>query len=434
MKRYVKVIALTGIVFAAVTALAVVNGFRAVRYSRELSENYVRALSGLTESVSAVDIGLHKCICAGTQEGFAENAAQVWAESQRGKVYLSELPSSGGELDGIERFLAQAGDRAISTASQSSIPAEDYDSLIALSEYAASLRIVLEDIIASINDPDSISDSWHRLSEFSRGELLRGGLESAGDMLQSYPAMIYDGPFSDHVFERTPALIEGLDEVSESEARIAAAEFAGNEMHISGRSDNTIGEYIFHSSDGNTETAVTRRGGIVSYMIRDVNIGQQRVTTEQAEAAAGEFMRRIGMSGFVPLQYCTYGGSCVFSFAPQQDNIVLYPDQVKVAVALDCGDAVAYDARDYIMNHHDRNTLRADFTLLQAQEQISGMLTVTDSRLVLIQTDGLSEKLCYEFICRRWDGGDAAVYINANTLKEEKIYLLSRTADSFLAV
>ena len=41
------------------------------------------------------------------------------------------------------------------------------------------------------------------------------------------PALIYDGPFSDHLSGRTPKMLEGLPQVSEAEARRAAAAFLG---------------------------------------------------------------------------------------------------------------------------------------------------------------------------------------------------------------
>ena len=54
--------------------------------------------------------------------------------------------------------------------------------------------------------------------------------------------------------------------------------------------------------------------------------------------------------------YVINDGICTINYAYSQDGVTCYPDLVKVAVALDTGGVVEYNATGYIMNHTDRGT------------------------------------------------------------------------------
>lgn len=61
-------------------------------------------------------------------------------------------------------------------------------------------------------------------------------------------------------------------------------------------------------------------------------------------------------------------------------------------------------------------------------------LEIVSGRLALIPTDGLEEKLCYEFRCRAENGRNVLVYINAQTAEEEQILILVESKSGTLTV
>ncbi len=56
-----------------------------------------------------------------------------------------------------------------------------------------------------------------------------------------------------------------------------------------------------------------------------------------------------------PNYYLRYDGTVLFNFVYKEQNITIYPDLVKVKVALDNGEIVGFDASTYYLNHHNRN-------------------------------------------------------------------------------
>lgn len=426
MRKNVRMIAFLCAAVLLLASAAAVGTVRAARYKRELENGYARAVNGLTESVTGIDIELHKCICAGTPEGFSGAAEQILSYCQQGKIHAGELPV-GAEWDGIERFLAQACDYVCALENKESLTENEYGRLITLSDSAQELRLLLEDFIELSYDNGSWHNEWERLAFHTGNLMLFSGASALAGAGESF------GMINDDIPEQTPALLSGSDIVPAGKAKAAAEKAAGVQLYCSGESDGAAEEYIFTSTDRKTEVAVTKRRGTVAYMIKDVTSGEPRISAAEAGAKAEVFLRSVGLSDMCAVQHSVYDGMCVVSFAPVQDGIILYPDRVNVSVTLDRGAIAAYDAADYIMNHRER-TLAAGVTCAEAQEAVSDMLSVEDSRLVLIRTESGEETLCYEFICKRWDDGEAAVYINAESMREEQILLLSRTEDGNMMV
>jgi germination protein YpeB len=112
------------------------------------------------------------------------------------------------------------------------------------------------------------------------------------------------------------------------------------------------------------------------------------------------------------------------NFAYYDLNKIVYADLAKVSVAMDDGEILGYDGRGYLVNHHKRDYPDSLISLTRAESEVSPRLEILSSQLALIPTDGLEEKLCYEFRCQSEKGRNVLVYINAQTAEEEKILIL----------
>ena len=115
-------------------------------------------------------------------------------------------------------------------------------------------------------------------------------------------------------------------------------------------------------------------------------------------------------------------------------EVVLYPDLVKVGVALDTGSVVFFDARGYLMNHQEREFSAPMLTDTTAREILSPSLTVQSQNMAVIPTSGQYELLCREFICQTPDGMHVIVYINAETGIEENLLMLIENENGTLAL
>ncbi len=111
----------------------------------------------------------------------------------------------------------------------------------------------------------------------------------------------------------------------------------------------------------------------------------------------------------------------------------MYPDLIKVKIALDDGNIYGLDARNYLLAHKERKIEEPKLELEEAQKLVSPSLNITSSRLAIIPTEGKNERLCYEF------KGEMSqkrfiVYIDAMTGQEADILQIIDTENGSLTI
>lgn len=170
--------------------------------------------------------------------------------------------------------------------------------------------------------------------------------------------------------------------------------------------------------------SITKAGGYTDYFYNSREIGEATLTAEQALEAAREAIQKMAPGEYTNRYYSISGGVLTANFAAKQGDTVLYPDLIKVGVAMDTGEVLSFDGRGYIMNHTDRALSEPALTLEAAQAVLSPRLTVKSSGLALIPDNSLGETLCWEFSCEGEDDDQVLVYINAENGMEEEILIL----------
>ncbi len=407
---------------AVIYALTGWNGYMKERQKNEYG--YQRALLSLSETIDSIDVTLQKTLCAGSAEQFASLAAKLCTQSATAKSELGQMPSSLGELDNVNRFISQVGEYALSLANKryldEDLTEDELKQLKELEKYTAKLRLTMDELIARGAD----SGVWLE-SEAKQTAGNTQGSNSIGTMAEDfteYPTLIYDGPFSDHIYDKKPSLVKNMEKVTREKALETAKKYSVNdEIEYSRSVDGNLPLYVF--SKDNIEIGVTVQGGIIAYMVNGRQINSSKLDAKEAEKLAEKYLNEHGFSGVTGNYYEIYSNCCVYNFTCVEDDVVIYPDLIKVTVALDNGEIVELDARDYVMNHRERGKLTAKKSEQEAKEIVSRQLKIEKSQLAVIPTDGKNEKLCWEFLCSR-DDMAVLVYVNAENLTEEKILLI----------
>ena len=80
-------------------------------------------------------------------------------------------------------------------------------------------------------------------------------------------------------------------------------------------------------------------------------------------------------------------------FAATQNGVILYPDLIKVEVALDSGGVVGFDQTAYLTNHIDRSLKTPLFSEREAKEALKGGIETKAPRLTVIPLVGAREIL-----------------------------------------
>ena len=179
--------------------------------------------------------------------------------------------------------------------------------------------------------------------------------------------------------------------------------------------------------------SITKKGCKLYLMVGDKNVKEEKLSIDDAKKRGIEFLEKLGITNMKDTYYQKSEKIAIINYAAVQDGVVLYPDLIKVKVALDDGMILGVEAQGYIFNHIKRENLKPIQTEEKAKSVINQNVEILSSDIALIPTEYNTEILTYEFK-GRIDNRDFLIYINANTLKEEKVLLVIDSKNGILTM
>ena len=132
-------------------------------------------------------------------------------------------------------------------------------------------------------------------------------------------------------------------------------------------------------------------------------------------------------------QYLKNDNTATINYACRQDDVTMYPDLIKLKIALDNGEVVGMEAKSYLSNHTERDIPEPAISMEEAVKKLNVNMKIYSSGLAYIPTDYGKEIFCYEFK-GKLDDRDFIVYINAQTGEEEDILMIVNTPNGVLTM
>lgn len=418
------------------------NGLKAAEYYRRLENDAVCSIREAASGMNTLSVELKKSSYAGTPAQMAGLSARIWKESGAVKSALESLPAKEGSFGPTYRFLSQVGDYSMylsGRAANGAAPSdEDRQNIESLMEYSAALTVSLRELEGLISSGELKAGALIGENGFA----LLGGGYSGSDTLKAmengfedYPVLIYDGPFSDGRTGRQPQLTKNMPRISREDARTAAAGFAGAEEStlLSGGDEiSNMPSYTFYNDS--VTVGVAMNGGAVTYLAASREIGEKILSIAEGRRLAREFLAKRGVDSMTETYYELSQGVLTVNFAYYQDDVTCYTDLIKVGVAMDNGETVFYEARDYISSHRERDFSRVPLPPEAAMGVVSTNLEPESCKLALIPTPGGGEVLTWEFLCKGREDEKVLVYVNADTGAEERILILIENENGTLTI
>ena len=415
---------------------------------RQLAENgYNNAFYQLVEYVNQTEVLLAKSTITNSAKHSAETLTTIWRDATLAQSYLARLPIGTQELETTQKFLNQVADYSYTLANKAitgtDLSQEDLNNLMNLYQYSGSLKDTLNQLEIDLY---SGNIKWGEL-EKAGGEAL---LQEASNLSQSsfgsivedlheYAGLIYDGAFSNHMTNPERVGLTG-ENIDEAKALEIAKEFIGTDriksITSNGKSQNgNIECFSFNAQVGEEEIftiAISVKGGHIVFMNSNRNLINESVSAEEAVKIGEEFLENHEFKDMKPTYYLNNGGILTVNYAYEQNGITMYPDLVKVKIALDNGEILGLESTGYLNSHQEnRNLVETKITVEEAKKKVNKNLSVSSSGLAVIPTEWGTEVLCYEFKGNTGEN-DFLVYINAETGEEEDILLIINTPEGTL--
>lgn len=405
--------------------------------SLEREYTYTRAVGDLSDELDTVSSTLEKQLYASGAEIHRDLSVKLCSDTAEAKSALAQLPNDTADLGTVNKFLSQVGDYSLSLSKKLSSGGEISDKEYKNIEQLYSVSKELCEKMRLLRESVESGETVFVPDADTRTPLLSDGYEELDEAMSGCPKLIYDGPFSDNILERTPMMTRDAEKVTRQQALTRCRMVLGidsNDLSVIDTVSGRMPGWRFSDSKGGISCEVTEKGGYLSYFLRSRQPEASKLSTDEALQKAENFLTELGMDSLKSTYYETYSNVLTVNFAYQDLDVLCYTDLVKVSVALDNGEILGYDAKGWLVNHHKRQYRRDIISLSSAAERVSPKLTVESSQKALIPADDLSEKLCYEFRCKADNGRTALVYINAETGREEQILLLVESEFGVLTV
>lgn len=415
------------------TGLAMQYRAKSMKQQQILENQLMQTMSDLTLYASNVRSDLEKIQYVNTSPMLTTLSANLWREASFAKEALDQLPISQNNMTNTNKLLSQIGDYCVSLSKKFSegepLTDEERSNLSALCDYCdqmiAEIAAFQNELQTGSIDYDMIrSDVRTTMQDGTSNVSVAEGFAELEEGFSGYPTLIYDGPFSDHILTQTPRALIGESDVLPTEALKTAQSACANDasLRACGMEFSRMPSWCFEG-DGIYAT-VTQWGGYLCTMTNDRIPEQSIIDADKAIKQAQAYLESLGYQNMKSSYYEITGNILTANFAAVQDGVILYPDLIKVGVALDNGEVLSLDARGYLMNHTNRSDITPTLSRAEAQKSVSSQLSVSKANLCVIPSDGLTENLCWEFSCKANDGTQILVYINAQTGMEEQLLIL----------
>ncbi len=391
MKKYLTITIVTGLAFILVGVMAY-QSRRITQLERAVEETYLSALHQTAEETSDLTLSLEKALLTTDAAHTAQLLHHISQTAGNVQQHLAYLPVSPQAMQPVLRFAGQ------------------------LSTQSAAL---LEELAATgqLKDRAQLAQPLAVCSQLSSQLALA---ETAADLENVTLSVTLPQ-------EPAPQQARGLPqgEITQEEALDIARSFVGDNRVTSVQAaPGTSGALAAYGATVQTDDVqlnleITRQGGKVLWMMPETASFPATQSHHACQQAAVDFLALHGFGAMQPVHHQVYDGLYVVSLAPVQQDVLLYPDLVRVQVRMDTAEIVGLEAHSYWLNHVQRDLPTPALEPSTAQAHIADHAQVEGTRLCLIPHAD-EEVLCYEFTVTH-NGESYLIYIDAQSGQEVEL-------------
>lgn len=394
--------------------------------NRRIGSVYQKAFYESCQLTEGISVNYRKLLVAPDNAQMQTLLAEITRQCQGTSGNLSLLPLGQQIISATLKFVNQAEDFAetlsVKLASGDGASSNDYDTMRTLSDGAAKLSQAMGALLERFES----GETWFDEADFAAaGDENYAPLSNAAD---DYPSLLYDGAYSDGIAPGNYEMLRFEDEVTVQQAEaVLRALIPAQNIRYLGESNPEVPCYEFSLRSGkySLSAAVTKMGGHVLYLLAQDAAAAETMGEEELCTIAEDFLRARGYGDVAMRYYSAHNGVLTVNFAAVQDDVILYPDLIKIQLSMEDGSVIGLDAKAYLKNHRTRNLAYPAIDAQTAMAAAGERLDPQSAKLCLIPQNR-KEYLCYEVLAL--NGGDSfLVYIDAQTGAERDLkQLLSR--------
>ncbi|MCA1200485.1 germination protein YpeB [Priestia flexa] len=403
----------------------------------QAENTYQRAFHDLSYELDLLNDKIGGTLAMSSRDQLSPALAEVWRLTSEAHSNVGQLPLALLPFNKTEEFLSDIGDFAYEVAvrdlGKSPLTDKEYKTLNALYEKSSEIQNEMRTVQHLVIDNNL---RWMDVElalatkEKQGDNTIIDGLKTVEKSMDSYAESDLGITNTSNEDEKKAfGQLKGR-EVDERVAKEVARSFLDlkgkEEMHIaeSGKGAN----YPFYSltiKDPSTKKEIymdiTKKGGYPIWVLENRDVKKQNISLNEAMEKANKFLKDHRFESLVMSESAQYDNLGVFTFVEETESGVrIYPDAVKMKMALDDGTVAGFSAKEFLLRHRTRDIPEPTITKEEAKSKLNPNLKVMEDRLAIIENDLQEEVLCYEFLGTINDD-TYRIFVNAKTGFEEKV-------------
>lgn len=418
-----------------------------------LNNKYQRAFFDMTGQVQNIEVLLSKSMVAADPRLDTSLLMDIRQQAAFAQSNLGQLPLNDALAGRTTKFFTQVGDYAASLSKQvgrgGAIDAEHWEILNSLYRQSLELNQELQGMQYKVAQNNfyfgELVRQVRKNLQKNPDNLAQNDFQALDQRMQQYPALIYDGPFSEHLERTEPRNLRDAAEIGAGEANNKALSFIDRQQGVDYQAavtESTGGRIpayrveVSPAGGGDSDRIlmdISKKGGKLIWLINGRSVGSRSLDINAARQKALDYLKNNGFGDMKATYFLHHENSATFNLAALQNGVVLYPDLIKVTVALDNGEITGVETSGYLMSHQRRDLPAAGISREQALAGLNPRLQAQGGNLVLIPLGAEEEKLAYEFQGRLGED-NYLVYVNALDGREENVLKLLETPNGTLTM
>lgn len=405
---------------------------------------YNRAFTELSANVDGLESQLAKAMVSNSPPILMRYFSDIWRQAQMSQNNLGQLPLASVELATTKSFLAKVGaytyDMAVKRdLRQKPLSEKEWETLRALHRQASFISGKLYSL------QEDMMDGTERWLNVDRADGLgmttaveRGGKLQTNKVTKSFLMMedglkrLPDPDFEGNMlnFKEVPRGVTG-DPITVEQGRTLARRIipngAGMRVRYDGRIRGDLPTFMYSLTDPRRRNAspariaLTVKGGHLAWMLKERAFGEARLSLDEARRRASAFVASRGYPKMTSVSAEALDGIAVVAMACVCDGYIVYPNLVKVQVALDTGEIMGVEAIPFLTFHQSgKRYPQPKLGQAAARKKVNPHLKVEKMRPAVILDDRFKEVACWEAV-GTLNKQRFRVYINAVNGQEEKI-------------
>lgn len=411
------------------------------------SENtYQRSFHELVYHLDLLHDKIGTSLAMNSKERLSPQFVDIWRLTSEAQSNVGQLPLTLLPFNKTEEFLSNIGDFTYRTAvrdlSDEPLSNEEIKTLESLYEQAGQIKDELRkvqhmvlhdnlrwmDVELALATNDEQEDNTIINGFKTVEKTVQGYSESAGD------SMLIETASNDHEYKNLKGDWINENEAKEIGKRIFKTNDQKNLIVTKSGKGSDVPFYSLSYENGKTNAYmdVSQQGGHPITLLIERPLEEQNLSLNDGLSKAEQYIKTMGYDNMTVFQSQQFDNIGVYTFLYNEDGVRVYPDTMEIKVALDNGDIVGFNGRNYFMNHHKRKIPEPKITEEEARKFVNQNVNIEEQFLTIIENDLGEEVLTYEYIGHMGDD-TYRIFISANDGHEERVEKLTNTEVNFSA-